>query len=417
MRVYQACLLRPLPKPGLFPQADLVPSTHEVPSFEEARSLLDLLLPQRDAEQLPIARAYGRVLASGLAARVSHPSATESALDGVACRAADTLTASPDQPVVLRLVGASWAGEGFSGVVGVGQAARVATGGSMPAGSDAVCPVELLREVAGGVELLRPASPRDVRPRGSDFQEGDQVLWAGQPLTPQRMALAAALGHATVPVCPALRVGLLSTGSELRAAGEPLLPGEVYNSNAVGLTGLLQADGHQVVALGQVPDTLDAVRWALIQASEVDLYLTSGGASVGLRDVIRTLLTDHGELSFPGVRMRPGKAMLAGRYRDVPLIGLPGNPVAALVAYEVLVRPVLSGRRPTVWSLRAGSAFRSVPRQTAFWRAVVRDGQVHDQKEQGAGALRSLGESDVLVRVPEGQTAEVGMLVDVLPIG
>jgi len=386
------------------------------PSVEEARALLATLLPVRASGRLPLDQAYGRVLAHDLIALVAHPSATESAMDGVACRAADTSGATRDVPVQLRLMGASWAGDGYAGILAPGQATRIATGGMLPIGADAICPLEELRVLGETVELFRPASSRDVRREGSDFRPGDRLLQAGDTLSPSKAAVAAAMGHVTVPVQPTLRVGLLSTGSEIRPVGEALRPGEVYNSNIFGLTGLLQADGHHVISLGHVPDTVDALETACAQASGVDVIITSGGASVGQRDVVRILLTQHGDLMLPGVRMRPGKAMLAGRYRDTPLIGLPGNPVASLVAYEVVVRPILSGRPPPVWSLRTGSAFRSLATQTGFWRGAVRDGLVFDQKEQGAGALRSLAESDVLVIIPEGHPGTIGSLVNVIPV-
>ena len=192
----------------------------------EARQSLAALLPDPGTELVSLAGARGRLLAADLAARVSHPSATESALDGIAAREADTRGASSDTPARLRVVGESRAGLPFAGTVGPGECVRIYTGAPLPLGADAICPVEQLAEDGPEHVLLhRPASPGDVRAEGGDFRAGEVVLRAGVLLTPARVALAAALGHAEVPVRRRLRVALLSTGDEVREPGEALLPG------------------------------------------------------------------------------------------------------------------------------------------------------------------------------------------------
>ena len=383
-------------------------------SVEEARSLFAALLPPRPSEHVALTQAYNRTLAADLSALVSHPTDDDSALDGVACREADTLGASPDSPVRLRLVGESRAGAPFEGVVNPGEAARIYTGAPVPEGADAICPVEQLRDDGAGVLLLRPAAKGDVRRAGQDFRAGEVVLRAGQVLTPARVALAAALGHARLPVQKALRVALLSTGDELATPGEPLPRGHVYNANVYGLIGALRAAGHQPVDLGGAPDDPESLAQALLQAGGADLLLTSGGVSMGKYDFVRDLLIGRGTVAYWKIRMRPGGPAICGSWNGLPLFGLPGNPVSALLVFALIVRPALSGQAPRTLRLRAGSAFRAPPGKTVFARGVIQGGEVVAYPQQNSGVLRSLSESGALVIVPEGGRVEVGEEVEVV---
>ena len=384
-------------------------------SVEEARAMLAALLPDPGTETVAVARALGRVLAADLAALVSHPSATESALDGIACREADTRGAGPHTPVLLKVVGESRAGEPFAGEVGPGECVRIYTGAPMARGTDAICPVEQLRDQGpDAVELLRAASPGDVRAEGGDFRAGEVVMRAGLPLTSPRLALATALGHAEVLVRRRLRVALLSTGDEVVAPGTPLRAGQVYDSNSVGLGAMLQEAGCEVVPLGHAPDRPEALEDAIARAGGADVLLTSGGVSMGKYDFMRDLLTLQGRVSFWKVRMRPGGPALLGGWKGLPVFGLPGNPVSSLVVFHVIVRPALTGQPVQTLRLRAATPFRTLNDKTAFWRANITGGQVSDYGQQGSGVLRSLSDADALVIVPEGQQVEVGDEVDVI---
>ncbi len=377
--------------------------------------MLAALLPAPTTETVPLAEGRGRTLAADLAARVSHPSATESALDGIAARAADTLTATPAAPIRLRVVGESRAGASFSGTVGPGECVRIYTGAPLPPGADAICPVEQLREEGPDhVLLVRPASPDDVRHEGSDFRAGEMVLRAGQRLTPARVALAAALGHAELPVRRRLRVALLSTGDEVVLPGQPLRPGQVYDSNRYGLQAMLEECGCEVLSLGHVPDSPAALEEAITAAGGADVLLTSGGVSMGRYDFIRDLLIEHGRVAFWKVRMRPGGPALLGGWKGLAVFGLPGNPVSSLVVFQVIVRPVLTGQPVSTLRLRAATPFRGLHDKTAFWRARLREGRVYDYGQQGSGVLRSLSEAEALVIVPEGSGVQAGEEVEVL---
>lgn len=384
-------------------------------SVEQAREQLAALLPAPGTETVPLAESRGRTLAADLAARVSHPSATESALDGIAARQADTLSATPAAPVRLRVVGESRAGMPFTGSVGPGECVRIYTGAPLPPGTDAICPVEQLREDGPGhVLLARPASPGDVRQEGGDFRAGEVVLRSGLLLTPPRIALAAALGHTTVPVRRRLCVALLSTGDEVIEPGQPLRPGQVYDSNRLGLQAMLEECGCEVLSLGHAPDSPEMLAQAVGAAGGADLLLTSGGVSMGRYDLIRDLLLERGQVVFWKIRMRPGGPALLGRWQGLPVFGLPGNPVSSLVVFQVIVRPALIGQPLPTLRLRAGTPFAGLPDKVAFWRGVLRGGQVDDYGRQGSGILRSLSEANALVVVPQGGSVQVGEEVEVV---
>lgn len=384
-------------------------------SVEQAREALAALLPVPGTETVTLARARGRILAADLTARVSHPSATESALDGIAAREADTLGASAAAPVRLRVVGESRAGVPFPGTVGPGECVRIYTGAPLPPGTDAICPVEQLREDGPEQVLLtRPASPGDVRQEGSDFRAGEVVLRSGLLLTPPRVALAAALGHAEIPVRRRLRVALLSTGDELIEPGQSLRAGQVYDSNRCGLQAMLEECGCEVLSLGHAPDSPERLAQAVEAAGGADLLLTSGGVSMGRYDFMRDLLLERGQVIFWKIRMRPGGPALLGRWQGLPVFGLPGNPVSSLVVFQVIVRPALTGQGAPALRLRAGTPFRGLPDKVAFWRGVLCGGQVDAYEKQGSGVLRSLSEANALVVVPEGSDVQVGEEVEVM---
>ncbi|ULH14772.1 molybdopterin molybdotransferase MoeA [Deinococcus sp. KNUC1210] len=384
-------------------------------SVPEARAMLLALLPQPEAETVPVGEAAGRFLAGDLAALVNHPSATESALDGIACREADTLGAAPLSPVRLKVLGESRAGLPYPGTVGAGECVRIYTGAPIPEGTDAICPVEQLEDAGpDAVRLLRPASSGDVRPEGGDFAKGEVVLHAGVRLTPSRLALAVSLGHARVSVRRRLRVALLSTGDEVREPGSVLEPGQVYDSNRYGLAAMIREAGAEVLDLGHAPDSPERLAELIDGAGGADALITSGGVSMGKYDFMRDLLLSQGRVSFWKVRLRPGGPAMLGGWRGLPVFGLPGNPVSSLVVFQVIVRPALTGEAPFTLRLRAATPFRALSDKVAYWRGTIAGGTVSDYGKQGSGVLRSLSDAGALVIVPEGEPVAVGDEVDVM---
>ena len=294
------------------------------------------LLP---AEQVALPDALGRVLAEDVASRVTHPPVAVSSMDGYAVRAADV--AEPG--TTLTRVGESAAGGGFEGTVEAGQCVRIFTGAPLPSGADAV-EMQENTSVDGDAVTFEKAVPegRFVRPAGLDFEEGKVLLEAGRLLTARDLGLMAGMDIPWVRVRRRPRVAVLANGNELVMPGDPRTPSQILSSNSVAVAAYVRALGGEAVDLGIASDDEDAIRAALDGAKGADLLITIGGASVGDYDFIRKVLGDEGmDLEFHRIAMRPGKPFIFGRLGDVPVMGLPGNPVSAGATSVVLLRPAM----------------------------------------------------------------------------
>jgi molybdopterin molybdotransferase len=299
---------------------------------------LDLVLSRvrpLAGETVPVGVAAGRVLAEPAAALVDLPPFDSSAMDGYAVRAGDT-------PGRLRVVGHSAAGTPFSGKLSSGEAIGISTGAEVPRGADAVVPVELVREERELIEADAVAVGAHIRRRGGDVSSGELVVAAGRRLGAPEVGALAAVGLAEVVCGRRPSVAVLATGSELRAPGEPLAPGEIYESNSTLLAAQLASAGALVEALPPVADVPPETRAALARGLDFDVLLTSGGVSVGPHDLVRGLLAELGvDEVFWQVAVRPGKPVAFGVRGSTLVFGLPGNPVSSLVGFELFVRPAL----------------------------------------------------------------------------
>ncbi|MCI0399516.1 MAG: molybdopterin molybdotransferase MoeA [Chloroflexi bacterium] len=376
------------------------------------------------AESIPLLPALGRVLAGPVVAQDSLPPFANSSMDGYALRAADLVGASRERPATLRVVADIAAGAVWEAHLGEGTAARIMTGAPLPAGADAVVPVEETNEpwrdperpLPGQIEVYRPVNPGDyVRWPGEDIQADEVVLPAGHVLRPQEIGVLAALGVAQVQVVRRPRVGILATGDELIGVEEPLRPGKIRNSNGYAQAAQVLAMGAELVALGVAGDTEADVRAKLQRGLEagVDLFVSSAGVSVGAYDVVKAVLEQEGNVTFWRVRMRPGKPLAYGRYGGVPYLGLPGNPVSAMVSFERFARPAIRKmaghttlERPQVQVVMQ-EEIRSDGRES-YLRAIVTRGPAGYQATttggQGSHIMTSLVKANALVIVPEGVT-------------
>ncbi len=293
------------------------------------------------AETIPLVEARGRTLAHDLAALRTQPPFNASAMDGYALRAAD-LGALPAQ---LKVIGASAAGHGFAGAVGPGEAVRIFTGAPVPAGADTVIIQENTTADGDHVTILEAeAKGRNIRLAGLDFHEGDALLARGLRLGPCELALAAAMNHGTVPVTRRPRIALLATGDELVKPGDALGPDQIVTSNTYAVGAYAQAAGAEVIDLGIAGDTFAAIEAGIRAAREAgaDVLVTLGGASVGDHDLVQTALANEGmELGFWRIAMRPGKPLMHGRIGDMRILGLPGNPVSAIVCGVLFLVPLI----------------------------------------------------------------------------
>jgi molybdopterin molybdotransferase len=285
---------------------------------------------------VPVAEASGRFLAEDARAAVDLPPFPSSAMDGFALRSEDT----PGRlPVVARIA----AGSPATDVLGAGEAMAIATGGVVPEGADAVVPVELVVEGDNAIEVRDAVgSAAHVRPRGGDVRRGDVVVERGMRIGTAQLAALAAAGTDRVSVYRRPRVAVLATGSELRRPGEPLGPGQIYDSNGLLLEAAVASAGGEVEQLPAVADDEPAHRAALERGLDADVLVTSGGVSVGPHDLVRGILSELGvEEVFWGVAVKPGKPVAFGVRGRTLVFGLPGNPVSSLVGCELFVRPAL----------------------------------------------------------------------------
>lgn len=384
---------------------------------EEAREQVLAAVDPLEPVELPLLEASGLVLGEDVVATDDVPPFRNSAMDGYAVRHVDTAGASPEQPVRLTVVGEIAAGIDAQITLEPGQAVRIMTGAVMPAGGDAVVRFEETDERDAGprrrtVEIRRAARQWDnVRHAGEDIQAGTVVLPRGVVLRPAMIGLLASLNRATVRVHRRPRVGILSTGDEVIDLGPELKPGQIRNSNTYTLAAMIRDYGGEPVLLGVARDQRDAIREKLVKARDVDLLVTSGGVSLGDFDLVKDVLQAEGEVALWQVRIKPGKPMAFGRIGDVPLLGLPGNPVAAFVAFLQFGRPaLLKMLGHTDWSIptlraRLLAGHENRGRRRHFVRGVVeRRGDEYVTWPcglQGAGVLRSVVESNCLIVLPE----------------
>ena len=311
-------------------------------SVDEHQRVVAALVTAPVAVRLPLAEALGLALAADVVARESLPGFDNSAMDGYAVRAQDVADASEDNPVRLPVAEDIPAGRTDLLTLEPGTAHRIMTGALLPTGATAVVPVERTDGGTDTVEIrARPGDGQHIRTAGGDVTAGMTVLRTGQVITPAALGLAAALGVAELSVLPRLRVLVMSTGTELVAAGTPLQPGQIYESNAPMLAAAVREAGAEAIMAPMSTDDVAEFRAALRDhASDVDLIITTGGVSAGAYEVVKDALGD-GSVEFVKVAMQPGMPQGAGRAGNIPIVTLPGNPVSALVSFEVFVRPAL----------------------------------------------------------------------------
>nr|WP_298146093.1 gephyrin-like molybdotransferase Glp [uncultured Pseudomonas sp.] len=375
-------------------------------------------------EYVAVGKALGRVLAESLRAPFEVPAWDNSAMDGYALRAADL----PAEGGYLPLAGRIAAGDAASQALPAGHAVRIFTGAPLPPGADTVVAQEHCRLEGGQLWLPPVKGGEHVRKRGEEVAAGTLVLAAGQRLRAQELGLLASFGIARVAVYRRLRVGLLSSGNELREPGEALQPGQIHNANRYSLAGVLQSLGLEVHDYEIMADELAASRDALsLAASEWDLLITSGGVSVGEEDHLKQAIRELGELHLWRLAIQPGKPLAFGSVGGKPWIGLPGNPAAALITALVVARPFLLRAQgclsvlPQPLRMPAGFAWTKPNARRQYLRARLQeqDGQLRVclHPQQGSAMLTSACWADGLAVVDVGQTLEQGELLDYLPFG
>ena len=315
--------------------------------FENAlKVVLESVVKTTPSELKAITEATGYILAEDVRATFNYPVFDYSAMDGFALKSEDTSGASPEKPIKLKIAGEISAGEFVEGELKRGQAYKIFTGAPIPPGADAVVEIEKVQVQGEEIILTSPVEEgANIRKAGEYAKLGDIIAEKGRQLTPSKIGVLAAFGYGFVKVFSRPKVAVLSTGSELREPCSPLLkPGQIYNSNSWALSSALSSEGAQVVNFGHIGDDYETLRRFLKETlPEFDIYITTGGVSMGEKDYIQFLVKELGiEVKFHKIRIKPGKPTLFGTYGGGKLFfGLPGNPVSALVNFYLLVYPAL----------------------------------------------------------------------------
>lgn len=395
-------------------------------SVEEALGRILKAFGPLAAEQVSVAHALGRVLAEDVRARVTQPPVAVSAMDGYAVRAADVQQA----PTTLKVVGSAPAGVAYEGTVKAGEAVRIFTGGPVPAGADAIIIQEDTTAEGNKVRIHETARlGRHIRPAGLDFKAGEIGIKAGRRLGPRDVGLAAAMNVPWLSLRRRPRITILATGNEIIMPGDPLGPNQIVSSNALALAAAIDAWGGEPINLGIAQDTKESLQTLATGARGADLLVTTGGASVGEHDLVQSALGEHGfEVDFWKIAMRPGKPLIFGQFGDIPLLGLPGNPVSAMVCAIVFLRPAMErmldidiGETPQA-TARLGRDLAANDRRQDYLRSRLKratDGELAAVpfEVQDSSMLSRLAHADCLVvRPPLAPAAKAGERVPIIPL-
>lgn len=394
-------------------------------SVAEALARVTQGLEPLDAERVPLEQARGRALAEDVAAGLTQPPFDASAMDGYAVRAADVATV----PATLRLIGEALAGSGYEGEVKHGEAVRIFTGAPVPKGADTVV-IQEDTEAAPGMVMVKEAAPRrHIRPRGQDFTKGEVLLRAGTILGPRELLLAAAMNHAELPVRRKPKVAILATGDEVVPPGTALDRDQIVSSVPTGLAALIEAQGGEPMSLGIAQDTPESLVTLVRTGRAADILVTVGGASVGERDLVSAALRSEGmELDFWKIAMRPGKPLIFGRLGHQRVLGMPGNPVAALICGLVFLVPMLhrllglreEARRPHEallgQALEANGPREHYMRAASTWRPGG-ERVVAPLAAQDSALMADFARADCLiVRPPHAPALAAGERVTIIPL-
>jgi molybdopterin molybdotransferase len=397
-------------------------------TVEEALEEVLVYFQPLEPERVAILEALGRVLAEDVCADSDIPPYSNSAMDGYAVQAADTTGATAEAPRRLRIVGDLAAGYVTDTEVVPGTAIRIMTGAPVPAGADAVVRFEDTEVEGDWVSVLQEVPPgKNTRAAGEDVCQGTLVLSRGTRLRAQEVGMAATLGRGELLVIRRPRVAILATGDEVVEVDAPLAPGKIRNANSYSNAAQVLQCGGIPVMLGVAPDRIEEltskIRAGLEQGA--DLFLTSGGVSVGDFDIVKKVLASEGEMTFWRVQMKPGKPLAFGRIAGVPLLGLPGNPVSAMISFELFGRPAILKMlgltefdRPSVEAVLMDEVKEKDDRRH-YLRVRIEEHEdgyrAYLTGEQGSGILSSMVEADGLAIIPEGWSkAPAGSRVSVL---
>ena len=390
----------------------------------EALEIIDShIKPIERTEKVPIGESNGRVLAENVVAGFDVPPFPRASMDGYAVKAKDTTSATEDKPIVLKLIGIQHTGGVFHGTVNDGECLEIATGAPMPDGANAVVMVEYTKKDGERVSIERPVIlSRNMAEAGADMKTGTHVLSPGKTITPGIIGALAALGYIEVEVYRKPSVAIYSSGPEIAPQGQALKPGQIYDINSYTLATVIEANGGIAVVSGIVEDTVESIKEALSGASEHDLWVVSGGSSVGTKDLFSEVMEEMGEIYFHGVKTKPGKPTLFGAVDGTPMFGMPGYPTSCLNNSYVYLIPALrklARLEPKHWikvKLPMGHDMVSKSDREQFITVRIEDGEAFRVYKQ-SGDITSMTHADGFIILPigtnkadEGEEVEVTLL-------
>lgn len=380
-------------------------------SLEEAEELIKSKLHPLSTVRLPLHKSLGLITAEDLTAEIDQPPFPRSPYDGYALRATDSVGASRERPVTLKVIGKSYAGKPSGITVGSGETVRIMTGGEIPSGADCVIAQEHTDEGNSQVRIYAKLHPfENYCSQGEDFLCGCSLIKCGTPVTAAVVGVAAGTGRTELNVFPKPRAALLSTGDELQTPGNPLGKGQIYDSNSALLDARLRELRIPVTETRHINDELSELKNAFEAAVQnSDIVISTGGVSAGERDLVPSALESLGaEMVFHGVAIKPGMPAALAILHGKPVIALSGNPFASAVSFELLVRPALAvlasdsrlcGRKDEAVLAESFSRKRSV---RLFRRAILTDGKLIVPGEQGNGQLKTMIGCNCIAELPEG---------------
>ncbi len=396
-------------------------------SFEQAlERIQQSIQPIKGRKNVTIREAAGHVLAEAVTSPMDVPPFVNSAMDGYAVNATDL---PPSGEASLKVIGKSFAGRPFEGTLSKGEAVRIMTGAVVPEGADTVIMQEHAEVDGEHIKIgAEHKAGQNVRKPGDDFFTGDQIIQAGERLSPAKLGLLASVGVTEFKVIRKPVVAFFSTGDELKGVGQSLTPGDIFDSNRYILFGMLQKMGVEVIDMGVVPDIKEEIELTLKEAARIaDMVITSGGASVGEADFIKVILDEIGKVGFWKIAMKPGKPLAFGHIDDTVFFGLPGNPVSAMATFYQFVQPsirILEGEKPSaplVLRAKCVSSLKKRPGRKDFQRGILssdENGQliVDTTGMQGSHMLSSMSKANCFIVLErEAGDIEAGTLVEVQP--
>jgi molybdopterin molybdotransferase len=393
---------------------------HTIPFDEALRRVLEAAVPIERTETVSAGEAATRVAAHDVLSAIDVPHFDRAAMDGYALRSADVAGADPDTPVQLTCIDEVFTGRVSSHTIGAGTCAEIGTGAPLPAGADAVVMVERTSRDGALVDVREATRVgQNVGPRGGDIAIGQRAVRAGDVISPARAGALAAIGHTTADVYSRPRVAILSTGPEVAPPGRPLPPGHIYDVNSVTLAAVVRQHGGDAFVLDAVEDSIDALVAVLERAASHDLVVTSGGSSVGGRDLLLDAVQRCGTLVFHGIAVRPGKPTLFGHIGRTPIFGMPGNPTSCLSNACILLVPFLRKVarlppwQPVLRHLPLARAVKGLEDRHQFYTVRIVDG-VAEPAFKSSGDITSMAAADGYIEVPAGTKGfEAGEIVTV----